>query len=113
MTVKTKSTSEELFEHFLRVPIPSDSKPFDYVRKTHEIYKPKLFTSEITWFSPEIKLPVEGDEIIFFSDNCFYIGGLTDYSAIDEPDVFSHNEGSMKISEIKYWAYLPSFPEIE
>lgn len=100
-----KSTGEELFQLLSRIPMKSDSRPFDYVRKTHEIYNPKSFTTEITWFRCDYKLPEKDCEVLLLTKHNKI---KSEYDWIASKNIFSYEPGiEIEIEYVKYWAYLP------
>lgn len=76
--------------------------------------KPKSLTTEIEWFSPEMKLPEnQGTSILILKiSNEIEMAYV---NLLDEPEeIFASNFiGFTPVDEIKYWAYLPDLSEFE
>lgn len=75
----------------------------------------KSFTTEIEWFDPFEKTPKDMERVLIISKRTSkkifsvrfekYLRGL--HLWIDSPTL------SFKTFDVKYWAYLPTFPEVE
>ncbi len=76
---------------------------------------PKSFTTEITWFSPEMKLPDNEEEVLIkTTDNEMHICNYCSLNNTFLRGWKHYCKGTyVGATEIKYWAPLPSFPEVE
>lgn len=86
---------------------------FKHVKNmNNNMTNPKSFTTKIEWFSPLDKMPSGSDYILLTSgDDCFYLGALHPSGEYFYTDTYQ--DLIFEIKEIKYWAHLPTFSEVE